>query len=167
MKKLIIALMLFGAVSAVQAQSKVKEKDLIGEWELVIDLDEVRDELEEELEEEEHWLVGRFAKSISNFALDIVEGIDITMDFRDNGEVKIIIEVMGEREIEYSEWFINDDGELIIEDDDNDRWRRNRNSRVGIADADVWMMEGGKLQAYEKGRRGRLEKKKEVYMRKI
>ena len=157
--------MLFGTVSAVQAQSKVKEKDLIGEWELVIDLDEVRDELEEELEEEEHWLVGRFAKSISNFALDIVEGIDITMDFRDNGEVKIIVEVMGEREVEYSEWFINDEGELIIED--NDRWRRNRNSRVDIDDADVWMMEDGKLQAYEKGRRGRLEKKKEVYMRKI
>lgn len=159
--------MLFGAVASVQAQKKVKEKDLLGEWELVIDLDEVRDELEEELEEEENWLVGRFAKNISNFALDIVEGIDITMDFRINGEVKIIVQVMGEREVEYSEWFINDDGELVIEDDDNDRWRNSRSSKVDIDNADVWMWEDGKLQAYEKGRRGRLEKKKEIYMKKM
>lgn len=159
--------MLFGAVASVQAQKKVKEKDLLGEWELVIDLDEVRDELEEELEEEENWLVGRFAKNISNFALDIVEGIDITMDFRSNGEVKIIVQVMGEREVEYSEWFINDDGELVIEDDDNDRWRNSRSSKVDIDNADVWMWEDGKLQAYEKGRRGRLEKKKEIYMKKM
>ena len=161
MKKLIIAIMLLATYLAVNAQSKVKEKDIIGEWELVIDLDEVRDEIEEELEEEENWLVGRFAKNISNFALDIVEEIDITMDFRNNGEVKIIVEVMGEREVEYSEWYINDEGELIIEDDDDDRWgRRNKRSRVDIDDADVWMMEGGKLQAYEKGWRGKLEKKK-------
>ncbi len=159
--------MLFGTVASVQAQKKVKEKDLLGEWELVIDLDEVRDELEEELEEEENWLVGRFAKNISNFALDIVEGIDITMDFRSNGEVKIIVQVMGEREVEYSEWFINDDGELVIEDDDNDRWRNSRSSKVDIDNADVWMWEDGKLQAYEKGRRGRLEKKKEIYMKKM
>lgn len=159
--------MLFGTVVSVQAQKKVKEKDLLGEWELVIDLGEVRDELEEELEEEENWLVGRFAKNISNFALDIVEGIDITMDFRDNGEVKIVVEVLGEREVEYSEWYINDDGELVIEDDDNDRWRKNKSSRVDIDDADVWMIEDGKLQAYEKGWRGKLEKKKEVYMKKM
>ncbi len=158
--------MIFGTAAAVQAQSKVKERDLIGEWELVIDLDEVRDEIEEEIEEENRW-VASFARSISNFALDVVESIDITMDFRDNGEVKIIVEVMGEREVEYSEWFINNDGELIIEDDDDNRWRRNKSSRIDIDDADVWMMEDGKLQAYEKSRRGRLEKKKEVYMKKI
>ena len=166
MKKIIIAAILLVTGFAVSAQSKVKEKDLLGEWELVIDLDEVRDEIEEEVEEENRW-VASFAKSISNLALDIVEGIDITMDFRDNGEVKIIVEVMGEREIEYSEWYINNDGELIIEDDDSNRWGRKRSSRFDIDDADVWMMEDGKLQAYEKGRRGRLEKKKEVYMKKI
>ena len=146
MKKLItLTLALFCCV-ALDAQTKVKEKDLIGEWRLIIDLDEVEEEIERELEDE-NWLAARFARSISNFALDIVEEIDIRMDFREDGEVRVEVDAFGVREVEYSEWYINKDGELIIEDDDND----------------VWMMEGDKLFAYDRGYRGRL-KKQEVYM---
>ena len=164
MKKLItLSLALFCCV-AVDAQTKVKEKDLIGEWKLVIDLDEVEEEIERELEDE-HWLASRFARSISNFALDIVSEIDIRMDFREDGEVRIEVDAFGAREVEYSEWYINRDGELIIEDDDNDRRRRSRRNRsVHFGnDHDVWMMDGNKLFAYDRGYRGRL-KKQEVYM---
>ncbi len=164
MKKLITLALALLCCVAVDAQTKVKEKDLIGEWKLVIDLDEVEDEIERELEDE-NWLAARFARSISNFALDIVEEIDIRMDFRENGEVRIEVDAFGAREVEYSEWYINRNGELIIEDEDNDRGRRSkRNRSVHFGDDnDVWMMDGNKLFAYDRGYRGRL-KKQEVYM---
>ena len=93
-----------------------------------------------------------FARSISNFVLDIVESIDIEFEFRPNGDLRIEVEVMGEREVEYAEWYINRDLELIIEaEDDNDH--------LDIDDIDVFMMKDGKLRAYEKGRRGRLYEK--------
>lgn len=141
----------------VMAQKKVKEKDLIGEWELVIDID--MEDIEEELEEEENWLARSFAKSVSSFALDIVESIDIEFEFRKNGDLRIDIEVMGEREVEYAEWYINRDGELVIEaEDDRDQ--------IKIDDIDVFMMKDGKLVAYEKGRRGKLYEKEEIYLQK-
>lgn len=165
MKKLITALLLVTVCLSVQAQQKVKEKDILGAWDLVIDIDHVKDEVEEELEEEEFWLARSFAKSVSNFALDIVESIDVRFDFREDGEVKISVKVFGERETEWAEWFINDDGELIIQDEDNKRRRRGRNFSMGYSnDDDVWLIKDGKLQAYEKGRRGRLEKQ-EIYLK--
>ncbi|OEK02261.1 hypothetical protein BFP97_12360 [Roseivirga sp. 4D4] len=165
MKKLITALLLVTVCISVQAQKKVREKDILGEWELVIDMDHVKDEVEEELEEEEFWLARSFAKSVSNFALDIVESIDVRFDFRDNGEVKISVKVFGERETEWAEWYINDDGELIIEDEDDHRRRRSRNFSMGYSnDNDVWLLEDGKLHSYDKDRRGRLERQ-EVYLK--
>ncbi len=165
MKKLITALLLVTVCISVQAQKKVREKDILGEWDLVIDLDHVKEEVEEELEEEEFWLARSFAKSVSNFALDIVESIDVRFDFRDNGEVKISVKVFGERETEWAEWYINDDGELIIEDEDDHRRRRSRRFSMGYSnDNDVWLLEDGKLHSYDKDRRGRLERQ-EVYLK--
>jgi len=167
MKKLTTTLVLIMVCASLSAQTKVREKDILGEWDLVIDVAEARDEIEEELEEEESWLARRFARGISNFALDIVERIDIKFDFREDGEVKLSINIFGEREVEYLEWFINDDGELIIEDNDDDRRRnKSKNSFDFSDDDDVWMLKDGKLQAFEKTRRGRLEMKEEVYLKK-
>ncbi|MBO3698994.1 hypothetical protein [Roseivirga sp. E12] len=165
MKKLITALLLVAVCISVQAQKKVKEKDILGEWDLVIDIDHVKDEVEEELEEEEFWLARSFAKSVSNFALDIVESIDVRFDFREDGEVKISVKVFGERETEWAEWYINDDGELVIEDEDDDRRRRGRRFSMGYSnDHDVWLLDDDKLQSYDKDRRGRLERQ-EVYLK--
>lgn len=163
MKKVFI-LMLAATVSiSAYSQNKVKEKDIIGQWDLIIDLDEIEDEIEEEIEDE-NWLAARFARSISNFALDIVAEIDIKMDFREDGELKITVNAFGARETEYAEWYINRDGELVIEDEDDRRGRSRRNTHINIGDDDdVWMMKGDKLVAYEKGYRGRL-KRQEVYM---
>lgn len=146
------------------SQTKVKEKDVIGQWDLIIDLDEIEDEIERDLEDE-NWLAARFAKSISNFALNIVEEIDIRMDFREDGELKISVNAFGVRETEYAEWYINRDGELVIEDEDDRRGRSRRNRHINIGDDDdVWMMRGDKLVAYEKGYRGRMKRKEEIYM---
>ena len=157
MKKL-FALTLFMSMSlGAMAQQKVKEKDVIGEWQLMIDID--REDIEEEIEEEENWLARSFARSISSFALDIVESIDIEFELRPNGDLRIEVEVIGEREVEYAEWYINRDGQLIIEAEEG-------NDHVHIDDIDVFMMKDGKLRAYEKSKRGRLYEKEEIYLEK-
>ena len=99
--------------------------------------------------------------------MDIVEKIDIKFDFRKDGEVKLSINIFGEREVEYLDWSINDDGQLIIEDKDHDRRddRRSNNSFDFSDDDDVWMMKNGKLQVFEKTRKGRLEIKEEIYLK--
>jgi hypothetical protein len=167
MKKITTTLLLVMVCASLSAQSKVREKDILGEWDLVIDLEEAREEVEEELEEEESWLARRFASGISSFAMDIVEKIDIKFDFRKDGEVKLSINIFGEREVEYLDWSINDDGQLIIEDKDHDRRddRRSNNSFDFSDDDDVWMMKNGKLQVFEKTRKGRLEIKEEIYLK--
>lgn len=141
--------------STAWAQQKVKEKDIIGPWQLVIDID--REDIEREIEEEENWLARSFAKSVSSFALDIVESIDVEFEFRKNGDLRIEVNVMGEREVEYAEWYINGDGELVIEDEGD--------NHVHIDDVDVFMMDDGKLVAYEKGKRGRRYAKEEIYLK--
>lgn len=165
MKKLTTTLLLVMICASLSAQSKVREKDILGEWDLVIDLAETRDEVEEEIEAEQSWLARRFASGISNFAMDIVESIDIRFDFREDGEVKLSMNIFGEREVEYLSWSINKAGELIIEDDDDRSSRRDNDSFDFSDDDDVWMMKNGKLQVFEKTRRGRLEIKEEVYLK--
>ncbi|WP_422008361.1 hypothetical protein [Roseivirga pacifica] len=160
MKKLITLMLLVGISGSLTAQSKVKERDVVGEWELVIDID--RREIEEEIEEESNWLARRFAKSVSNFALDIVESIDIVMDFKDDGDLKITANVFGAREVEWASWYINRDGELIIEDlDDRD------DDHFTLSDSDVWLFDKDEdhLVPYEKSRRGRLAENEDVYLR--
>ena len=41
-----------------------------------------------------------------------------TFDFRSEGKVKVVAEIFGEREVEYTDWYINDDNELIIGETD-------------------------------------------------
>ncbi|OEK06548.1 hypothetical protein [Roseivirga misakiensis] len=166
MKKITAALLLVLVSASLTAQSKVREKDVLGEWDVIIDLQEAREEVEDDLEEEDSWIARRFARGISNFAFNIVESIDIRFDFRRDGELKMSFNVLGDREVEYMEWYINRDGELIIEDDDRNRRRRRNNSSFNFSnDDDVWMMKDGKLQAFERTRRGRLEIKKELYLK--
>ncbi|NVK82688.1 MAG: hypothetical protein HWE21_00115 [Cytophagia bacterium] len=161
MKKLSILLTLLAVSTMSIAQSKVTEKSLIGEWQMIIDID--MDEVEEELENE-NWLARKIAGSVTGLVSDILDEIDIRMDFRSNGEVKIMVEAFGERETEYAEWEISSDGELKIFDEDHDRWR-NRHVSFGNDD-DVWLMDDGNIVQFEKHSRGRLERQ-EVYLKRI
>ena len=161
MKKLSLLLCLLAISTLSLAQSKVKEKDLIGQWQMVIDID--LDEVEEELKDE-NWLARKIAGSVTGLVSDILEEIDIRMDFRSNGEVKIMVEAFGERETEYAEWAISRDGELRIFDEDNHRWS-NRHVSFGNDD-DVWLMDDGHIVQFERGSRGRMERK-EVYLKRI
>jgi hypothetical protein len=162
MEKILTAILMVGITVTGFSQSKVKEKDIIGEWKLIIDID--REDIEDEIEDEDNWIARSFARAVSGFALDIVEEIDIKMDFRKDGEVKISIDIFGSHETEYATWSINKDGALEIDDDWRDDDDDNGSSRSKFSnDVDVWMMDGKRLIAYDKSHRGSL-KQQEVYM---
>lgn len=146
MKKFLLLLLVVCLVFSVSyGQTKVTEKDLKGEWKMIIAIDE--DDIDEELDDE-----GPFeriiARSVSGFVLNLIEEIDIRFTFLKNHRLRIEIEVLGEREVEYSDWYINSHGELLIGDDADDD--------------EVWMMNKNRLVSY-KNRHGRL-REREIYM---
>jgi len=146
MKRNLLLLLIVGLVFTLSyGQTKVTEKDLKGEWKMIIDIDE--DQIDEELDD-----VGPFgriiARSVSGFVLNLIEEIDIRFTFLKNHRLRIEIEVLGEREVEYSDWYINSHGELLIGDHPDDD--------------EVWMMNKDRLVSY-KNRHGRL-RERDVYM---
>ncbi len=148
MKSIALSLMLvlFIGFNA-QAQGKVKERDLRGQWKMVFDFDE--DFIEEELDSKDiPWFGRMVAESVSSFVFNILDEIDIQFEFQPDHRLKIIVEVFGEREVEYARWHIDSRGGLVIDDDDDDK--------------DVWLFEGDRLFAYEKHHRSL--KKQPVYL---
>ena len=97
---------------------RVTEKDLMGTWKLIIDIEE---EMKEEAEDADSMLEEVFIKAISGFVGGILEDIEIYFEFRKNNELKITVNAYDESETEYGRWYINKKGYLQIEDvDDND-----------------------------------------------
>jgi len=154
---LLIALILTCSFSA-QAQSKVKERQLKGTWKMVIDIDE--EEIEEEIDDDDIPFFGRvFAKGITSMVFGIIDEIDVEMHFKDNNRLKLVIEVFGEREVEYGRWYIDSKGALRLDDFDN--------ISVGDDDDDndIWLMSGDRLVAYEQ--HGERLDRKPVYLKRM
>ncbi len=139
---------------SLQAQKSVREKDVLGEWKLIIDIN--KREIMEDVEDDEdipffgEWI----AESVIGLVSNILDDLEIHFDFRKNGQVKVVAEIFGEREVEYSEWYLSRDGELVIGETD-----------IFDNDDDVWVMENDRLVHYE-NRRGR-DPEAEVYMIRI
>jgi len=151
MKKLILIVPLLFVVVFANAQNrKVKERDLIGTWRLVIDID--MDKIEDEMDEEDNVFARIVLRSVSGLVDGILDEIDIYFEFQDSGRLKVMVEVFGEDEVEYSEWYINRRGELIIEDTDS----------FNTSDDDYWMFEGELLVAYDDD--GELDDDARVYL---
>jgi len=132
---LLTTLLSFGFVFA-QAQ-KVKEKDLLGTWKLVIDIEEA---MEEEADEADTMLEEVFINAISGFVGGIMDDIDIYFEFRENNKLKITVNAYDETETEYGRWFINKRGYLEIEDIEDE------DERINIsADDDEWKLVDGIL----------------------
>ncbi len=120
------------------AQKKIKEKDLIGQWKMVINLDEGFDQAKEELKDDDNGFLARFLLgSIEGLASSILDEIDIYMDFESGGKLRIVVEAFNEKEVEYSEWSINSKGHLLIKDGKND------------VDIDHWELEDDILVGYD------------------
>lgn len=138
-------------VSSINAQSKVKEKEIIdGTWKLVIDIEEELEEAEREVEEEDSFLGEVILNSVSGLLSGLMEELEIYMEFRPDGKVKVVVEAFGEREVEYSEWHIDNRGRLYISDTE----------KFKTDDDDYWMMENGVLISYE----DRGERNENVYL---
>ncbi len=111
----LLSLVLFLGTSA-QAQ-KVTEKDILGTWKLVINVD---DELDEEADDADTILEEIIIKSVSGLVSGVLDNIDIYFDFQRRGKLYITVKAFGEVEEETGEWYINRRGYLVIEDIDDD-----------------------------------------------
>ncbi|MEQ9288911.1 MAG: hypothetical protein RIG77_18455 [Cyclobacteriaceae bacterium] len=138
MKKLLLIAPMLVLMLAANAQTrKVKEKDLKGTWKLVIDID--KEDIVDEMDEDDNVFARILVKSVVGFVDDILEEIDIWFEFQPNNELKITVNALGEEEVEYTEWRINNKGQLIIEDTDSFE-----------SDDEYWMFEGDVLVAFDK-----------------
>lgn len=136
MKKAITLFTTLCLVFSLQAQ-KVKEKDIIGKWQLIIDVEK---EMDEEAEEADSFLEEVIIKSVSGFVSGILEDIEIYFEFESDNDVKVTIKAYGEIERERAKWFINKRGYLEIEDWDNDSDNFNIST-----DDDEWRLVDGLL----------------------
>lgn len=138
MKKLLLIAPMLVLMLAANAQTrKVKEKDLKGTWKLVIDID--KEDIVDEMDEDDNVFARILVKSVVGFVDDILEEIDIWFEFQPNNELKITVNALGEEEVEYTEWRINNKGQLIIEDTDSFE-----------SDDEYWLFEGDVLVAFDK-----------------
>ncbi len=135
-----------------QAQ-RVQEKDIIGTWKLIIDIEE---EMEDEAEEADTMLEEIFIKAVSGFVGGIMEDIEIYFEFKRNNDLKITVNAYDETETETGSWYINKRGYLVIEDIDEDD-----DSFSISTDNDEWKLIDGILVSEEH------EKNRNVYMTKV
>ncbi|WP_420575211.1 hypothetical protein [Ekhidna sp.] len=149
-----IALFVFAlCVSFFSDAQKVKEKDIIGTWKLVIDINE---EMEEEADEADSMLEEVFIKAISGFVGGIMEDIEIYFEFQPDNDLKITVNAYDETETERGSWYINKRGYLVIEDIEDDDDDFNISS-----DDDEWKLIDGILVSDEH------ERDRNVYMTKV
>ena len=137
MKKIAIFTLLLFGVGAVQAQTKVNERDIDGIWELRIELREGF--LDDEIDEEDNVLARIIMRSVGGLVEGILDNLDISFEFKEDGRCKVNVDVFGVNEVEYTEWYINRRGQLIIEDTDN----------VHFSSREYWMFEDDILVAYD------------------
>jgi len=142
MKKslLIVLVMIFG-VSATQAQSRVKAKDIEGtKWQMVFDLKKEAD------------------SAFERIAMSAVDGfmdeINIQFEFQKNHVLIVDVNAFGEDEDqEKSTLSINDKGQLWLGDTDS----------FETDNDTVFMREGDRLVAFEM-EKGRLERKESIHL---
>jgi hypothetical protein len=138
--------------SFLNAQSKVTDRDVLGEWKLRVDLQKEIQDKDSDLNFLEKALVG----AVSGIVTTAMNHVDIRFDFKRNNEVLLKIHNKEENttETEALKWFINNQGQLEIEDIDNDN--------VNVQHDGAWMLLGKQLVAVEDGK-----VKQAVYLEKM
>jgi glycerol-3-phosphate responsive antiterminator len=138
--------------SLMNAQSKVKDRDVLGEWKLHVDLQKEIQDKDSDLNFLEKALVG----AVSGIVTTAMNHVDIRFDFKRNNEVILKIHNKDEdkTETEILKWFINKQGLLEINDLDNDH--------VNVQHDGAWMLLDKQLVAVEDGK-----VKQAVYLEKM
>ena len=138
--------------SLMNAQSKVKDRDMLGEWKLHVDLQKEIQDKDSDLNFLEKVLVG----AVFGIVTTAMNHVDIRFDFKRNNEVilKIHNKDDDKTETEILKWFINKQGQLEIDDLDNDH--------VNVQHDGAWMLLDKQLVAVEDGK-----VKQAVYLEKM
>ena len=138
--------------SLMNAQSKVKDRDVLGEWKLHVDLQKEIQDKDSDLNFLEKVLVG----AVFGIVTTAMNHVDIRFDFKRNNEVilKIHNKDDDKTETEILKWFINKQGQLEIDDLDNDH--------VNVQHDGAWMLLDKQLVAVEDGK-----VKQAVYLEKM
>ncbi|MDA9253098.1 hypothetical protein N9P39_03520 [Flavobacteriaceae bacterium] len=128
--------------SLMNAQSKVKDRDVLGEWKLYVDLQKEIQDKDSDLNFLEKALVG----AVSGIVTTAMNHVDIRFNFKRNNEVilKIHNKDKDKTETEILKWFINKQGQLEIDDLDNDH--------VNVQHDGAWMLLDKQLVAVEDGK---------------
>lgn len=138
--------------SLMNAQSKVKDREVLGEWKLHVNLQKEIQDKDSDLNFLEKALVG----AVSGILTTAMNHVDIRFDFKRNNEVILKIHNKDEdkTETEILKWFINKQGQLEIDDLDNDH--------VNVQHDGAWMLLDKQLVAVEDGK-----VKQAVYLEKM
>jgi len=128
--------------SLMNAQSKVKDRVVLGEWKLHVVLQKEIQNKDSDLNFLEKALVG----AVSGIVTTAMNHVDIRFDFKRNNEVILKIHNKDEdkTETEILKWFINKQGQLEIDDLDNDH--------VNVQHDGAWMLLDKQLVAVEYGK---------------
>jgi len=159
MRSFILLLATFIAVHGLNAQSKVKPRDLDGTWRMVIDVDQERILAEMEEDGDDGVWDHLIAKSVSGFVEGIIDLIEIEFRFLDNHKVEIVTDVAmdDDREVDYTTWEIDKHGALFIGDNDQ--------IQINDDDDHIWLRKGDRLILYDPD--GRELEELPVYLERI
>ncbi|MEM6644868.1 MAG: hypothetical protein AAF730_01310 [Bacteroidota bacterium] len=138
---LLLSLLLCACALPAFAQERLTEDELEGtQWQLVIDIP---------VEEGETAIERIALKAVAG----LVDEFDVMFRFRRDGELLVLTDVMGDKDGEESTWSIDDDGVLILGDND----------RIDV-EVDGWMRDGERIFGYEKNGNG-WDRKEGVYLK--
>lgn len=133
-----LLLLFVTGLGTVSAQERVTETRLLGEWRMIID---VEDEIRKEADEQ-GLLTKMFLNGISGMVQSILDEIDIQMTFKKDGVLELVAMYDGEvDDVETLKWTIDDKGHLYIDDF--------KNERVSLENDGYWMWENGRLISFE------------------
>ena len=139
MIKQILILVALMSISSNAVAQKFNEKQLMGSWDMVIDIDAAMKDAKKDLNLFEKMIVS----SVSGFVDQVLELVDITIEFKPKG--KALLKVDGpdveDKETTELSWQINPNGDLIIDDFESDQAHVNMDN--------IWRLEGDRLQSYE------------------
>lgn len=158
----IVSMLLICFAATAFGQQKVKKKDVVGTWEMVItDLEKTKDDYKDDSEDSKSDSASdRFGEAIESavnaFVSDLLGDMKFEFTFEKDHSAKLKIHVMGETEIESMKWHINEDGALVIEDADDED-----NDHIEVDD--VWMLKDGHLVQVDAD--GKIDE--EVYLKRV
>lgn len=115
-KSLLFLLILIFQFSVSNAQNKAREKDIIGNWKLVIEIDKALKESKDQLNQENEFLGSLIISSVSGLVESLIDEIDVYLSFKKNGVLIINVEAFGETDEEIGTWSIDKNGTVIISD---------------------------------------------------